>query len=135
MPLKRPRLMKREEAAAPAPAQSYSPAPSGQPTSATGTRGITTQELQAVLGGTYTAPTAGQGKGVTVSDLGHILGSSAPSTGENRSVESARVTSYPGDRDLKSLPDKAGMRTGPRVTSYRVGIRRAAHSNVYDTIT
>ena len=96
---------------------------------------MSTRELQEALGGTYAAPTTGEGRGVTTRDLGHILGASAPSTGENRSVPSSRVTSYPGDQDLKSLPDKAGMRTGPRVTSYRIPIRRAAHSNVYDTIT
>lgn len=137
MPLKRPRLRKREEAAAPT---SYAPPPSTQPYSAPETpkqaassRGITPRELQAALGGAYSAPAAGgSGRGITTRDLGYAL---SEGTSSERSVASHRVTSYPGDQDMNALPVKAGTRTGPRVTSYRIPIRRAAHSNVYDTIT
>jgi hypothetical protein len=134
MQFKRPRLTKREDAAAPAPAAPQSPAP--QPAKAAG-KGISTRELQAALGGSFT-PTgggggAGVGKGITSKELGKALAlGSGSSTG---SVESTRVTSYPGDQDLNALPVKAGTRTGPRVTSYRIPLRKSAHSNVYDTIT
>jgi hypothetical protein len=132
MQFKRPRLTKREEAAAPssAPTQSAS-----RPPTKLG-KGISTRDLQAALGGSYSAPSTGGGgrapAGISTKELGKALSKGQSTTG---SVESTRVTSYPMDRDLTSLPVKAGTRTGPRVTSYRIPMRRSAHSNVYDTIT
>jgi hypothetical protein len=136
MPFKRPRLTKREESAAPAPASSKASAP--KPAKASG-KGISTRELQAALGGSYTTPPAassggskGTGSGISTQALGQALTKSGSTSG---SVQSSRVTSYPMDQDLNALPVKAGTRSGPRVTSYRISLRKAAHSNVYDTIT
>jgi hypothetical protein len=138
MPFKRPRLTKREEAAAPGSA----PAPAApQPAKP---KGISTRELQKVLGASYSAPTGGGGGftptagggragGITTKELGKVL--TGGGAAEHGSVESTRVTSYPMDQDMSALPVKAGTRSGPRVTSYRIPLRKAAHNNVYDTIT
>lgn len=140
MPFKRPRLTKREEAAAPGSAPS--PAAPQRPKA----KGISTRELQAALGSSYTAPSGGgtgsvrqpsvgisTKGGISTKDLGKVLAGGGAA--EHGSVESTRVTSYPMDRDMSALPVKAGTRSGPRVTSYRIPLRKAAHNNVYDTIT
>lgn len=135
--LKRPKLSKREDASsAPAPASSSGGAPPPLPKSS-GT-GISTAALQAALGGSYTSPTGGGGggsaaSGITKSDLGWAL-TGGGGGGGNRSVHSTRHTSYPQSGDLNGLPARAGTRTGPRTTSYRIPLQRGAQMNVYDTI-
>lgn len=136
--LKRPKLSKREDASsAPAPASSGGGTPPPLPKSS-GT-GISTAALQAALGGSYTSPTAGGGgggsaaSGISKSDLGWAL-TGGGGSGGNRSVHSTRHTSYPQSGDLNGLPARAGTRTGPRTTSYRIPLQRGAQMNVYDTV-
>ncbi|MEX2587802.1 MAG: hypothetical protein WD602_07425 [Actinomycetota bacterium] len=131
MALKRPKLKRREEA-------QQAPAPASAPASGSGGgsgSGISTAALQAALGGSYAAPTGAGGKssGISTKALGHALTSGGGSAG-NRSVYSTRHSSYPKASDLNALPAKAGTRTGPRTTSYRIPLQRSAHNNVYDTV-
>lgn len=133
MQFKRPRLTKREEAAAP---QSSTQAAAPQPARPS-SKGISPRELQKALGSFTPAGVGGGGgrastSGISTKDLGHALSKGQSAHG---SVETTRVTSYPMDQDLNALPVKAGTRTGPRVTSYRIPLRKAAHNNVYDAIT
>lgn len=133
MALKRPKLKRREEAQqAPAPASTQSSGSGGGTGSGSG---ISPAALQAALGGTYAAPTAAGGKsgGITTKALGYALTSGGGSAG-NRSTYSTRHTSYPNAQDLNALPAKAGTRSGPRTTSYRIPLQRSAHNNVYDTV-
>lgn len=135
MALKRPKLKRREEAQqAPAPTSTPASSSGGGGTGGGGS-GITTAALQAALGGSYAAPTGAGGKssGITTKALGHALTAGGHSSG-NRSVYSTRHSSYPQANDLNALPAKAGTRTGPRTTSYRIPLQRSAHNNVYDTV-
>ncbi|HVL49987.1 MAG TPA: hypothetical protein VM754_00605 [Actinomycetota bacterium] len=140
--LKRPKLSKRENASS-APTSS---APTGGSSSSTppplprsGGSGISPAALQAALGGGYQSPTGGGGgggsaaSGISNSELGYALTGGGTSAG-NRSVASSRHTSYPLPGDLTGLPARAGTRTGPRTTSYRIPLQRGAQSNVYDTV-
>ncbi|HEX2052315.1 MAG TPA: hypothetical protein VHJ78_01135, partial [Actinomycetota bacterium] len=109
-----------------------------QPSRASGGSGISPADLARVLGGSYTAPGGGSGggsaaSGITNSELGYVLTGGGNSAG-NRSVPSSRHTSYPLPGDLTGLPARAGTRTGPRTTSYRIPLQRGAQSNVYDTV-
>lgn len=125
--LKRPKLSKREDSAG-VPAGGGSSGGSGSGT------GITTHDLAAALAGSYAAPSAGGvSSGITTADLGPALSGGGGASG-NRSVYSTRHTSYPQPGDLTGLPARAGTRTGPRTTSYRIPLQRGAQSNVYDTV-
>lgn len=138
--LKRPKIKKREDSAS-APTTGGggggggggSAAPPPLPRSSG--KGVTTAQLAAALGGGYVSPTGGgsAATGVGVRELGYALSTGGTAEG-NRSVASSRHTSYPMTGDLTGLPAKAGTRTGPRTTSYRIPLQRSAHNNVYDTI-
>jgi len=139
--LKRPKLSKRENASsaptssAPTSGSSSSTPP---PLPRSGGSGISPAALQAALGGGYQSPTGGGGggsaaSGISNSELGYALTGGGTSAG-NRSVPSSRHTSYPLPGDLTGLPARAGTRTGPRTTSYRIPLQRGAQSNVYDTV-
>lgn len=134
MALKRPKLKRREEAQQ-APAPASAPASSSAGGSGGTGSGISTAALQAALGGSYAAPTAagGASSGISSKALGTALTSGGGSAG-NRSVYSTRHSSYPTFNDLNALPAKAGTRSGPRTTSYRIPLQRSAHNNVYDTV-
>jgi hypothetical protein len=151
--LRRPKLTKREPdqsswsssgqpAASSTPASTYVPSQSTQPSG----RGVTVHELNAALG-VGSGPGGGSllgeggggggftpGKGIAARDLGVAL-TGGGGASANRSVESTRHTSYPqGKGDLNALPVKAGTRSGPRTTSYRIPLQRNAQANVYDTL-
>lgn len=134
MPLKRPTLKKRQpDAAAASPSQSsYAPPPLPR---ASGS-GISTRELQAALGGAYSAPSqASSGAGITTQALGAALTGGGAVSPSNGSVPSSRHTSYATLlNDITSIPAKAGTRTGPRTTSYRIPLHRSSQQNVYDTV-
>jgi hypothetical protein len=136
--LKRPKIGKREDAAS-APTTGGGGGGAAPPRAQrSGGSGISTAQLAAALGGSYTSPTGGGGggsaaSGITNSELGYVLSSGGMSAG-NRSVASSRHTSYPLPGDLTGLPARAGTRTGPRTTSYRIPLQRGAQSNVYDTV-
>lgn len=133
MALKRPKLKRREEAqqfSAPA----STPAPSSSKSSGSGGTGISPAALQAALGGAYSAPSgAGTSTGISNRALGQAL-TAGGGAGGNRSAYSTRHTSYPLPGDLTGLPGKAGTRSGPRTTSYRIPLQRTVQQNVYDTI-
>src|SRR5919206_4297320 len=131
--LKRPKLSKREDAAS-TPAGGTS-MPASAPRSSGGGSGISPAELARALGGGYTAPGGGGGggggsaaSGITNQELGFTLTGGGNSAG-NRSVPSSRHTSYPLPGDLSGLPARAGTRTGPRTTSYRIPLQRGGQSN------
>jgi hypothetical protein len=139
--LKRPKIRKREDSASTPTTGGGggggggSAAPPPLPRSSG--KGVTTAQLAAALGGSYVSPTGGGGgsaaTGVSVGDLGYALSTGGTSAG-NSSVASSRHTSYPQSGDLHGLPAKAGTRTGPRTTSYRIPLQRNVQSNVYDTV-
>lgn len=151
--LRRPKLKKREPdvqswsppgPATPQPQQTSTYVPS--PSTAASDRGITVQELNAVLGigsgpgggGSVLGGGGGAGGGgfggITTQQLGQTL-TGGGGASANRSVLSTRHTSYPqGKGDLSALPAKAGTRKGPRTTSYRIPLQRNAQANVFDTI-
>lgn len=139
--LKRPKLSKREDAASPPAGGASTPPPVTQSRGGgSGGSGISPAELARALGGGYTAPGAGGGggggsaaSGITNQELGYTLTGGGNSAG-NRSVPSSRHTSYPLPGDLTGLPARAGTRTGPRTTSYRIPLQRGGQSNVYDTV-
>lgn len=136
--LKRPRIGKREDSASAPTTGGGGGSATPPPLPKSGGSGVSTAQLAAALGGSYTSPTGGGGggsaaNGVSNRELGFIL-SSGGTSGGNRSVASSRHTSYPLPGDLTGLPARAGTRTGPRTTSYRIPLQRGAQSNVYDTV-
>ncbi|HYN99981.1 MAG TPA: hypothetical protein VEU28_09950 [Actinomycetota bacterium] len=138
--LKRPKLGKREDASS-APAAPAGGSATPPPLPRSGGSGISPAALAAALGNAYTSPTGISGgggggsaaNGISTSALGTALSGGGTSAG-NKSVPSSRHTSYPLPGDLSGLPAKAGTRTGPRTTSYRIPLQRGGQSNVYDTV-
>lgn len=130
MGLKRPKLTKRESSAPASSAPSSAPSVPHANVDAGGA-GINVAELNRALG-LGGGGSALASSGISTGDLGYAL--SAGNAGNNRSGESTRHTSYPLSNDLTGLPAKAGTRTGPRTTSYRIPLARSAHSNIYDSV-
>lgn len=136
--LKRPKIGKREDAASAPTGGGGGGGAAPPPLQRAGGSGISTAQLAAALGGAYTSPGGGGGggsaaSGITNSQLGYALSTGGMASG-NHSVASSRHTSYPLPGDLTGLPARAGTRTGPRTTSYRIPLQRGAQSNVYDTV-
>lgn len=137
--LKRPRIGKREDSASAPTSGGGGGGAAPPPLPKSSGSGVSTAQLAAALGGSYTSPSGGGGgggsaaNGVSNRELGFIL-SGGGTSGGNRSVPSSRHTSYPLPGDLTGLPARAGTRTGPRTTSYRIPLQRGAQSNVYDTV-
>ncbi|CAN5763591.1 hypothetical protein BH23ACT12_BH23ACT12_16820 [soil metagenome] len=137
--LKRPKLSKREDASS-APAAQSGGSATPPPLPRSGGSGISTAALATALGNSYSSPQGSGGSGggsaangISTAALGGALSGGGTSAG-NKSVASSRHTSYPLAGDLTGLPARAGTRTGPRTTSYRIPLQRGGQGNVYDTV-